>query len=191
MENFDWDKLDLGEIETNKPNFNKVVTPLLDKFQAIPFTEEELEPLNKFVEDVVIEKLNESHYKIDSGSLKKRYQTGFMGEMAISKILEKNTVDWAIGNSKIFNKSDLSALGKNVGIKTVEWGKFPIVHKNPKRPEIICIRKENTVYVCGLATIAAMQEYSSDELIKSQELRARNVKTGFYGFEQLKQLKKK
>jgi len=171
-------------------NFEDYVKPHLDKFIKISFTDKELLPLNEFVDKIVKAKLKEKHYQVDDGSLKKRFYTGFLGEMAVSLIFEKNTVDWAIGNSKIFNKADLSALGKNIGIKTVEWGKFPIVHKNPKRPEIINIREGNTIYVCGVASKENMENNSTDELILSDQLRQRNVKTGFYGFEDLKFLPK-
>lgn len=172
--------------EIDSISFDSKISPYLDNFVKISFTDEELVPLGKFVDKIVEAKLKEDHYKVDSGSLKKRFYTGFLGEMAISLIFEKNTVDWAIGNSKIFNKADLSAIGKNIGIKTVEWGKFPIIHKNPKRPEIINIREGNSVYVCGIATIANMESNSSDDLILSDQLRKRNVKTGFFGFEDLK-----
>lgn len=177
---------DVLDNSLNKHNFEECVNPCLDNFVKITFSEEELIPLHNFVDKVVKEKMKEEHYKIDSGSLKKRFFTGFLGEMAISLIFEKNTVDWAIGNSKIFNKADLKAIGRDIGIKTVEWGKFPIVHKNPKRPEIINLRKENTIYVCGIATPENMLKNSTDDLVISEDLRKRNVKTGFYGFSDLK-----
>ena len=188
------DPIDRINLEDNPEvksfNFNDSVNPYLDKFIKISFSDDELVPLNNFVNKIVEAKLKEKHYQVDDGSLRKRFYTGFLGEMAVSLIFEKNTVDWAIGNSKIFNKADLSALGKNIGIKTVEWGKFPIVHKNPKRPEIINIREGNSIYVCGIASKENMEKNSTDDLILSDQLRQRNVKTGFYGFSDLKFLPK-
>jgi hypothetical protein len=171
-------------------NFEKYVNPHIDKFIKISFSDKELVQLNTFVDGIIKEKIKEKHYQVDDGSLRKRFYTGFLGEMAVSLIFEKNTVDWAIGNSKIFNKADLSSLGKDIGIKTVEWGKFPIIHKNPKRPEIINIRDGNSIYVCGIASVENMKNNSTDDLILSDQLRQRNVKTGFYGFDDLKYLPK-
>lgn len=150
-------------------NFDSIVTPLLDKFIPIHFFEDEIIHIRNFAKEVSQAKLKERHYQIDDGSMEKRFFTGFMGELAVSMILEGFKLDLSIGDSSKFNLPDISK--HNLGIKTVEWGKFPIVHKNPKRSEIINVLHKNTVYVCGIASVQVMKQHSSDDLILSAMLR--------------------
>lgn len=92
----------------------------------------------------------------------------------------------SIGYSNDYNTADLRLLGYNVGIKTVELNKFPIIHKVAHRPELINIKRtEDTIILCGLATIDVLNNYQDDDLILSPALRRRGTKTGFYGFEHL------
>ena len=102
--------------------------------------------------------------------------------------IHKNA-NWYIGYSNDYNTADLRLLGYDVGIKTVELHKFPIIHKVAHRPELINIRRtEDTIILCGLATIDVLNEYQDDDLILSPALRRRGTKTGFYGFEQLRKI---
>jgi len=165
-------------------NFDNIVSPLLEKFIQIHFFEDEIIHIRNFAKEVSKQKIKERHYKVDDGSLEKRFFTGFIGELAVNMILGNVKLDLSIGNSNNFNMPDLPKLGR--GIKTVEWGKFPIVVKNPKNPEIICILNGNTIFICGEASPEVMKKYSTDDLILSSKLRERNVKTGFYGFENLR-----
>lgn len=170
--------------KTSGMDFDSIVSPLMDKFIPIHFFEDEIIHIRNFAKEASVAKLKEPHYQIDDGSLEKRFFTGFLGELAVSMILEGFKLDLTIGDSSKFNLPDISR--HNMGIKTVEWGKFPIVHKRPKRSEIICILERNIVYVCGIASIDNMKKNSSDELILSKNLRDRNVKTGFHGFADLR-----
>lgn len=78
--------------------------------------------------------------------------------------------------------------GYSVGIKTVEYGKFPLIFKKNDYPQIICILDPShygTVLVCGLATADVLNKYQDDDLILDSKLKARGTKTGFYGLEHL------
>ena len=76
-----------------------------------------------------------------------------------------------------------------MGVKTVEMGKFPVIFKKEYQPELIVVkRNENTVILCGLATVDVLTRYQDDSLVLSAALRRRDTKTGFYGFEHLQKI---
>lgn len=167
--------------------YEEFVIPHRKKFKMIMISEKEEKKIENFAHAVVGEKKKESHHRADPHKRVKRFTTGMMGEVAIEKYINQRFVDWDIGNSNEFNVSDLKKIGLNVGIKTVETGKFPIIHKKSYRPEIIVIKgTKNRMVVCGLATKEVLNTYQSDELILDPKLRARGTKTGFYGFSHLK-----
>ena len=152
----------------------------------VEFSPEEIQKIDNFVTQVIQAKQQERHHKIDNKNEYKRFFTGMMGEYAVEKTLGQKFVDWSIGESTNYNMADLNALGINVGIKTVEIGKYPIIHKEAKRPEIICIkRRDNLIIICGLATIEVLNTYQDINLVLSPYLKRRGTKTGFYGFEHL------
>ncbi len=157
-----------------------------DTYVKIVVSQHKIKILKNFVEDVINEKRKERHHKIDNFHEYKRFYTGTLGELAIEEYLGISFVDFSIGDSSFYNKADLNKLRVNIGVKTVEYGKFPIVSKNPVRPEIINVKyNNNTVYICGIATINTLLAYQNDDLILSSKLRARNVKTGFEGINSL------
>lgn len=167
-------------------NFVNEVVKCKQNMQYIVLSPEILQCVDKFATEVVKTKTTESHHIIDNGQEHKRFYTGMMGECALEQLFGIQFIDWTIGESSYYNVADLRAIGFNVGIKTVEMHKFPIIHKNSKRPEIICIKRtDDTVIVCGLAMPEVLNKYQNDELIMSPKLRARGTKTGFYGFAEL------
>ena len=98
-------------------------------------------------------------------------------------------IDWTIGNSDRYNVPDIEEY--KVGIKTVEKGKYPVIFKKNEYSQIICVRDDvipNLVFICGLATADVLNKYQDDNLILNPKLRSRGVKTGFYGFEYLKEI---
>lgn len=110
--------------------------------------------LDSFITQVINKKKFESHHQFDSFNEEKRWRTGFGGEMALEKFLNKKFVDLSIGNSNDYHVPDLSKLGLNVGIKTVEIGKYPIIFKRSNKPEIIILKiNDNTFNICGLASV--------------------------------------
>lgn len=157
-----------------------------DNMVYISLTDQELDTIDIFVHKVIERKKSEGHHQIDGSQEYKRFFTGTMGEFAIEKFFNVKFIDWSIGNSDDYNRADLLSIGLNVGIKTVEMFKHPIVHKTPHRPELINIRRNrNTIILCGLATIPVLQKYQDDSLILSPLLKSRGTKTGFYGFDHL------
>lgn len=104
-----------------------------------------------------------------------------LGEAALELYLETKFIDWTIGKSIDYHVPDLSKIGLNVGIKTVEWGKFLVIFKNSLSPEIIMIKRtRNTVLLCGLATNDILNKYQCDDLIIDKKLREKGSKTAFY-----------
>jgi len=169
-------------IESNIKLFEEKFESCKRYFDEIVIPKHKIIKLEKFVREVIKEKNKEQHHQIDNCNEYKRFYTGMLGELAIEEYLGVTFVDLSIGNSGKYNRADLKDLGVNIGIKTVEYGKFPVVTKNPTYPEIINIKFAcNKVYVCGVATISILKSHQDDNLILSKKLRERNVKTGFDG----------
>lgn len=167
-------------------NYNDEVLKCKDNMIYIDLDDATLCKIDDFVRRVIAVKVSEQHHRVDFGQEYKRFHTGMMGECAIEQLFGIRFIDWSIGNSNTYNVADLKALGLNVGIKTVEVGKFPIIHKVAHRPELICIKRtEKRVILCGLATISVLNSCQDDSLVLSQALRQRGTKTGFYGFDKL------
>lgn len=171
-------------------SFEDIVKPISSKFIKVTVQDNKIKRITEFVTAVIHKKKNEKHHKIDGSQEFKRFYTGTLGEAAIEELLQKEFIDWSIGESSAFHIADLRKLGLGIGIKTVEYGKFPIVHKKVLRPEIINIKiDDKTVLVCGYASIQALRKYQDDNLILSPLLRKRGTKSGFWGFSELKQFK--
>lgn len=148
---------------------------------------EEAQKVKTFAKQVVEMKQSESHHIIDGSKQIERFFTGTLGEVALEKILGVRFVDWSVGDSKDYNTPDLKILGLDAGVKTVELGKFPLIFKEPKYPEIFMFREGiSAVYVLGAASVDVLKEYQEDCLVLSPELRSRGTKSGFYGLDKLK-----
>ncbi|WP_033827201.1 hypothetical protein [Bacillus andreraoultii] len=164
------------------------VFPFQERYKKIIVPEAKVKRINEFVTELIKEKEKESHHSVDNRSHFKRYYTGTLGEVALEEYLgTEGIVDWTIGNSNDYHKPDLSNIGVRTGIKTVEYGSFPIIFKNSYSPEIVMIKvSDNHVVLCGLATKNVLNTYQSDKLVKDKRILQRGTKTGFYGFEYLK-----
>ena len=175
-----------------KSNYNEYVEPYLDRFISISITEDRLKEIENFVNLVLSEKAKEDDHQRDFKKEFKRWRNGFCGEAAVEAYLGINFMDFSIGESTKYCNADLKSLGLNIGIKTSEYGQYPLVHKNPKRSEIIVLKKDTLNFlICGLATIEVLKEYQSDDFIldanrkklnKEIEKEGRSGKSGFYGF---------
>jgi len=144
--------------------------------------------LDFFVSQIIKKKTSESHHTIDSFNEAKRWRTGIGGELALEQLINEPFVDLTIGDSKDYHTPDLLKLGLSVGIKTVEYGKYPVIFKNSKKPEIIILKlSENSYSILGLATVEVLNTHQDDNQILSPALRARGTKTGFVGLHKLKQ----
>jgi hypothetical protein len=166
-------------------NFTDFFLPTEHQYPTLRMTSETELKVKNFAKKIAKAKANEPIHQVDNGSEYKRWMTGFSGELAVEALLKHSFVNWNIGDSADFNVSDLTPLGLNIGIKTVEFGKFPVIHKKSTRPEIIVIKQDLKYYICGLALVKTLNQYQDDELILSPKLRARNKKSGFYGFDKL------
>ena len=167
-----------------KITYEEYVVKFSQNFRCVKIDTEYASKIYDFASKVVSEKLKEAHHKRDSHQEIKRFFTGFLGEAALEKLLKIDIIDWSIGTSKKYHNPDIP--GYNVGIKTVERNKFPIIFKKNSYPQIICVKSnvdDTAVFVCGLATPDVLNTYQDDNLILDSNLRARGTKTGFYGFE--------
>lgn len=143
--------------------------------------------LDVFIKEIVAKKMTENHHKIDSGSEAFRWRTGMGGELALEQFLDNKFVDLSVGKSTDYHIPDLSKLGLDVGIKSVEYGKYPVIFKRSDKPEIIILRlADDTFGILGLATVDVLNKYQDDSQILSQALLARGTKTAFVGFHSLK-----
>jgi hypothetical protein len=135
----------------------------------------------------MLKKKSESHHIVDSFNEAKRWRTGTGGELALGQYIGKEFVDLSIGDSNDYHVPDLSSIGLNIGIKTVELGKYPIIFKQSEKPEIIIIRLDDEKFcILGVASPEDLNKYQSDDEILSPSLKARGTKTAFTGLYKVK-----
>lgn len=183
---------DILEIGTNisSTDIFKYILKNECRYEKVQINENEIKQLRSFAYKKSEAKSSEQHHKVDKVSEIKRNLTGVEGELAIEKILGIKIIDYTIGDSKKYHKPDLQSAGYLVGIKTVEFGKAPIIFKNSYKPEIICVKMNDaTIIVCGLALPHVLNRYQSIDLICDPNLQRRGTKTGFYGFHRLVHIK--
>lgn len=155
---------------------------------SISVTEKDMEVLKGFCSSIEEAKLKEKHYQVDDENIFDRFKTGVGGELAVGKWLGVDSLDLTIGISHFYNSGDLTGLGIDCGVKSVEWGKYHVIHTKPTRPEIMVIKETDLDFlICGVATVEVMKRYSDINLIVDPKLRARGTKTGFYGYDKLQQ----
>lgn len=162
------------------PNFIKVL-----------LTPAELKVINDIANSIVQAKTNETSYKKDGASMLKRYVNGLKGEAAVGKYLGIPIINPDVGVSVDFDKPDIP--GYNLGIKTVDYGNFPVIPKNNTYPQIICIchpSSNGVMYICGLADVDTLNNFQHEDLLLDPNLKAKGTKTGFWGFSKLKEVSK-
>ena len=167
-------------------DYHDTVEKYSDRFRRVVIDPEYVRKIDDFSDKLAKRKEEEEHHKIDGDKAKKRFFTGLLGEAALEKILGIDIIDWTIGDSTEYSHPDIP--GYKCGIKTVEKGKFPIIFKRNWYPQIICVKsdyRDDLVFVCGMATKAVLNSFQDDDLILDPKLKARGVKTGFYGFSNL------
>ncbi len=168
------------------------VRPFSDRFVRIYMTDAELKKANLWVLKMQEAKMPEFKMSKDFNHAHKRILNGVIGEMAVEKYMGKQFIDWTIGKSVDYQKPDLSSLGLEYGVKTTEHGKFPIIYKENTYPQIFVIYRssDQIAFLCGIASVETLNQYQSEDLILSPQLRAKNIKTGFHGFQWLEDPKK-
>lgn len=167
-------------------SYKDFAAPYIEKALKVEIDKSYQDRILAFVKKLIQKKLQEKHHLKDNNQETKRFSTGYLGEAALEKLFDLKIIDWTIGDSSLYHVPDIP--GYSVGIKSVEYGKFPIIFKKNYYPQIICVtdpQQFGTVYVCGLATTETLNTCQSDDLILDKNLRARGTKTGFYGFQQL------
>jgi len=170
---------------TGKRKYQDDVVPFLNKAVVIELTAADVELVREFAKQFQKAKSFEHLHQIDDEQEIKRYMTGFSAELALEKLLGVKILDTSLGKSEHYNHADLKDNGINVGIKCAHYGNYPVVFKKPYNAEILTVLRGNKVYVCGVASIQTMLDYADDNLILNAKFRARGVKSGFYGFDQL------
>lgn len=181
--------------------YRNIIEPNLQNFIRVEFTKQELLPIIELTKKVAEEKLKEQNYKVDGFSLHKRFMSGFISELAIERLLGIKIIDHEqVENkthSKYFNTPDLQNAGFNVGVKSAEYGKVPLIPTYNNYSQIICIRDTpKSVLVCGIATPEVLNEFQTEDLVLAPSLKRinedkrrkgniKNIKTGFYGFNHL------
>ena len=172
-----------------KEEYERLVVPYapdIGSKRRITIPEPKVEKVRALAERIASAKVGEEHHKIDGGSEFKRQYTGLLGEAALEEFFGIDIIDYSVGNSNEYNVADLRKIGLDIGVKTVEICKFPIVHKRPYRPELICVkRKENEVVFFGYASMEVLARYQTDDFILDGRLRQRGTKSAFYGFSEL------
>lgn len=169
-----------------REEYKRLIVPFDQDKPRIIIDDDKIVEIKNLVNKIVNAKLSETHHKYDHGSEYKRFYTGLLGEAAMEKYLGINIIDKTVGDSKKYNVADLSSIGLNIGIKTVEIWKFPIVHKVVERPELINVRRDDkTVVFFGYATKQVLRNFQNDNFILSNALRARGTKSAFWGFSEL------
>lgn len=156
-------------------------------FVKVEIPEDTRKKINVFVKNLVKAKKEETSYRIDGKHLEKRFTTGLMGEAALEILLNIDIINWDIAASVNFDVPDIP--GYFVGIKSIEYGKFPIIPIKNVYPQVFCIVTENAVLVCGLADVDTLNSYQNDDLVLDPNLKSRGVKTAFTGFKELKPVK--
>lgn len=169
----------------NKIIYNFLVNHLISDKHTVKL--KDTDKLDNFIKEMLVKKKTEAHHISDSYNEAYRLRTGMGGEMALEQFIGKSFVDVTVGDSFDYHVPDLSKLGLNVGIKTVERGKYPIIFKRSERPEIIILRlSDETFGILGLASVDALNKYQDDSHILSPNLRARGTKTAFTGLHKIK-----
>jgi hypothetical protein len=110
--------------------------------------------------------------KQDPNNTKKRFTTGFGGEMAVGMKLGMNILDFRVGDAAEFEIGDLSTIDlPYVGVKTIEYdsvrNKFPIVLKLAYCSEIILFKspKKHTYMIAGIVTPDIIRTFCARSLI--------------------------
>lgn len=169
--------------------YQQKVANCANKFIKVVLNPLEVQFILNTANSIVEAKKNETSHRKDGASELKRFVNGLKGEAAVAKHLGITIIDPTVGVSIDFDKPDIP--GYNVGIKTVDYGHFPVIPKQNTYPQVICIchpNSNNVVYICGLANVDTLTKFQHDDLILDPNLKMKGTKTGFYEFSKLKEV---
>lgn len=162
-------------------DYTTLVSPIVKNFPKVyldSFIETKVKDLAKLIAE---KKKSESSYNQDFNNLEKRFITGLLGEAALEQLLSVSIIDWEVGDSNKYDVGDLNKIGIDCGVKTVEHGKFPLIHANTARDEIVIIKHptELKFIICGVYKKEILRKYQSRDLVVDPLVR--QSKTAFYG----------
>ena len=155
------------------------VDPYIKQFIRIHINNSEYGNLKDFSVEIAKHK-QEEHFTFDDDVIAKRFLTGLLGERALEIFLNLKIIDYTIGIAKDYNLPDISEF--NIGIKSCEWGKYPIIFKQNEYGQIINLVKGQEVFICGYATVQMLQDFQNDNYVINKKLQARGTKTAYYNF---------
>ncbi len=190
------------EVDTIAEEF-EMIAPVVDE-SAHEVTVPEIlydEILDDFIPRWKAAKIKEGRFAMDSGSMVNRATTGFLGEAAIEILLGIPVLDRdkdgkiEVKDSRKFRGADLVKTGLDVGVKTVEWGKFPVIKRNVRRPQMIGFKIADRTFLVGsFATMKVLRECQSSLYIIDENLRNKRTYNGqiekiaFWGFHRLQRV---
>lgn len=169
-------------IEPYKGNYYDDYVHLLPHLPIVGVGEKKYSKIYQHVAELEDAKMKEDAHKRDNKSHFKRHLTGVLGEAAMENYLRIPIIDYTISHSKYHKHADLKQHGLNVGIKTIEYGKLPLVEIGSIRPEIILIKEQtrSVFYICGVYHPAVLNKYSDQGLIWDDAIEG---KTCFYALD--------
>ena len=163
-------------------DYNSIIMDCFENFLSVKIPDNQQKKIDNILNELVKQKFKEYGHIIDNRNELKRWRNGLMGEMAVQLFLGIDFLDLSVGYSIDYNHPDIEKFG--IGVKTVEWGKFPIINKKNEYPQLFVIINNirNIIYICGVATTEVLNTYQDDNLVLDVNLRKKNTKSGFYGF---------
>ena len=127
--------------------------------------------------------LNELRDKFEGVAFYNDFLRRIISVLAVEKLLKVELIDWATINPRTY-KADMSKIGLDIDIITSEYGNFPVMEKESKRPAIIAIKKdEKSVWICGFASVTVLNNNQNNTEHRSTW--QRQNKTAFIGFDKL------
>ena len=163
------------------PEFNEHFNKNKPIQKNITLTKEDMLEVKKYAETKSGVKRQEIETQKDPLDLLGRNLSGIMGELAVEKYLKAKFIKWNDFVTQRNYRPDLSALGLNIGVKTVKKGYFHLIYPKIHEHQILVFRDNENLIIGGLATIEVLKKYSSKEYCFDDAVK----KIGFYGFEHL------
>jgi hypothetical protein len=169
-------------IEPYKGNYYDDYVHLLPKLPIIGVGEKKYSKIYQHVAELEEAKMKEQAHQRDNKSHFKRHLTGILGEAAMENYLRIPIIDYTISHSKNHKHADLKQHGIDVGIKTIEYSKLPLIEIGSTRPEIILIKEQTrpVFYICGVYHPGVLNKYSDEGLIWDDNIQG---KTCFYAID--------
>jgi hypothetical protein len=177
-------------VKIDEKSYKYQVDDNLHNYVKITLSDADINKVSEFADRCIPAKKIEKRHINDPISTRKRFMTGYTGELAVEKYLQKEFIDWSVGESIYYVGSDLSKLGLNIGVKTAQYGKYCLVPKKNKESQIIVIKAFNDkdFYICGVAKSNILNKYQCESLVHDDN--ARKKKSAFYGYRNLEPISK-